>query len=114
MHRIVAAVLLGLALVGCTGDEQTDTDAERSVKDDAEMLAEVLEPLCSRQATCPQDYLPLALYRSLSEGNEVEFYEGRQFEVFLCVVNEEHGVWAYYQPENGAETHRGGEPCEFD
>ena len=88
MPRIVAAVLLVLAPVGCTGDGQTPQDAETSVKEDAEMLAEVLEPLCSRESTCPKQDLPLALYRSLADGNEVTFYEGRQFEVLLCVTNE--------------------------
>jgi len=78
------------------------------------MLADVLEPLCARTSTCPKQDLPLALYRSLADGNEVAFYSGRQFDVVFCVANEEHGVWAYYHSENGAETHRGGEPCEFD
>ena len=109
--RWIAAVLIVLGLTGCTDDEQAVRDAEQSVKEDAEMLADVLEPLCERKATCPQ-YLPLALMRALADGNKVEFYEGKQFEVFLCVANKEHGVWAWSAPEYEAETHRGGEPCK--
>ena len=116
MHRIIVIILLVLGLAGCTGDEQSVQDAERSVKEDAEMLADVLEPLCARESTCPRERfeLPLALMRALADGNDVEYYKGRHFEVFLCVANKEHGVWAWYASEYEAETHRGGEPCKSD
>lgn len=111
MRRIVAVVPLLVVLAGCAGDRDV-REAERSVEEDADRLAGVLEPLCQRQPTCP-NYLPEALRRSLDEGNEVLFYEGRQFEVRLCVVNAEHDVWAWYASENVPEVRRGGKPCEF-
>ncbi len=213
---IVAAVVLVLGPAGCTGEEQTVGDAEQSVKEDAEMLADVLEPLCERKSTCPA---PLALLRALLNitktknklisisacaiintalllslsifffllllhissllrslcvlyqlyyykfalsfvsfsytffspfpthlsalrflplASEVDgprqplragvhaagadaraggreqggVLQGAPFQVFLCVANEEHGVWAWVAPEYEAETHRGEEPCK--
>jgi hypothetical protein len=110
--RIVLVVVSGvLALGGCSGSRTTE-DAERSLKEDTDRLVDVLEPLCERRATCPDD-VPQALLRSLSEGNELTSWHGSQFDIQLCVANEEHDVWAYYHSEYETEVHRGGKPCHF-
>jgi hypothetical protein len=110
--RIVLLVITSvLALSGCS-DSAAVEDAERSVKEDTDRLVDVLEPLCQRQPTCPDD-VPQALLRSLSEGNEVTSWHGSQFDIQLCVANDEHDVWAYYHSEYETEVHRGGQPCQF-
>jgi hypothetical protein len=115
----VAVAALGLLLTACTGDgvdERAVESAARSVERDADRLADVLERRCTRVRTCPRaeaSQLAEALSRPLSEGNEVTFYRGEQFDVVLCVANEEHDVWAYYHSEYGTETFREGEPCVF-
>ena len=112
MQRFVVSVAMALALAGCS-EGRSDQDAEGSVKEDADRLADVLEPLCERKPTCPKD-VPQALLRSLDEGNEVTIYDARQFEVLLCVANDDHDVWAWYHSEYETETGRGGEPCTFE
>ena len=74
------------------------------------MSADGPAPLCERKSTRPE-YMPLALMRALADGNKVEYYQGRPFQVFLRVADEEHDVWAWSAPEYEAETHQARSPA---